>query len=247
MRRVFQLVALLIVAAVGFYGVWPAWSGWRIKSALDQKDAGALSRQVDFDSVRASMRPAVVTKVEAMMDAKLAELGPLAATLGPRLRQEFAPKLTDAALSTMVTPENMIKIAAEGGSIKEAVERLTREQLGKMPGLPGGGGGAGGIGQLPGVPKGLGGGLGGLGGVLGGRNTDPVRTVPNDPVPAPAPKPAGDKPTMGLANIKRFALTGPFSFEVGIARDAGAKEPDVTAVIGFQGFDWKLVGLRPKL
>lgn len=51
---------------------------------------------------------------------------------------------------------------------------------------------------------------------------------------------------LGLSNIKRFAFTGPTSFEIGIAKDASGSDPDLTAQIGFRDMDWKLTGLIPK-
>lgn len=51
---------------------------------------------------------------------------------------------------------------------------------------------------------------------------------------------------LGLSNIKRFAFTGPTSFEIGIAKDASGSDPDLTAQMEFRDMDWKLTGLVPK-
>jgi Protein of unknown function (DUF2939) len=61
--------------------------------------------------------------------------------------------------------------------------------------------------------------------------------------PAGATKP---REKFGPGNIKRFAFTGPLAFEIGVAKDKAATVPDITAQLGFTGFDWKLVGLVPK-
>ena len=50
-----------------------------------------------------------------------------------------------------------------------------------------------------------------------------------------------------LSNIKRLAFTSPTSFEIGIAKDAAASEPDLTAQMGFRDMDWKLIGLVPRV
>jgi hypothetical protein len=50
-----------------------------------------------------------------------------------------------------------------------------------------------------------------------------------------------------LSNIKRLAFTSFTSFEIGIAKDASASEPDLTAQMGFRDMDWKLIGLVPKV
>ena len=70
------------------------------------------------------------------------------------------------------------------------------------------------------------------------------------PAPAqPAAKPEDEaaSPPMGLANVKRFGMSDPLSFEIGVAKDPAAAEPDLTAQISFKGFDWKLTGLVPRL
>ena len=50
-----------------------------------------------------------------------------------------------------------------------------------------------------------------------------------------------------LSNIKRFAFTGPTSFEIGIAKYVSGSEPDLTVQMGFRDMDWKLTGLVPKV
>ena len=60
MRR---LLLLIIVALIGFYIAWPAYSGWQIKSALANGDADALAGKVSFDRVRDSLKPAAEKRV----------------------------------------------------------------------------------------------------------------------------------------------------------------------------------------
>lgn len=147
----------------------------------------------------------------------------------------------------------MIRIASEGGSIKDSIERIMREQLAKMGGVPNPvRSGDTPDGTMP-TPSSLGGILAGVAGVAtrARRSGD----VPQEPAPSPtspsgtaatAPAPTGEKPKFGLANIKKFALTGLASFVVGVSRDPAAVEPEVTAELAFRGGDWKLVGLTPK-
>jgi Protein of unknown function (DUF2939) len=257
MRRLLIIVVLL--ALVGFYVAWPAWSGWQIKNALDQRSPELLASKVDFPSVRAGLKPIVAVEVQKRVEQALAELGPAAALLGPKLREELAPKLAEAALNSAITPDGVIRIAAEGGSIKDSIEKVLKDQTGRG-GLPKMGGGTdAGAGQraLGGLPGGLGGILGGagdiasksgvnVGGILGGGNS-PVKTVPNTPSPAEPATKAAEPAKFGMANVKRLAMTGLASFEVGVARDPKASEADVTATIAFTGGDWKVVSIRPKI
>jgi len=186
----------------------------------------------------------------------------------PSMKQKFMPQIIDMALKNIVTPSGLAQVMAHGGDVSSAVSSVVSKQMGKLGGLgalTGGGGGdgksaGGGIGGLIGgllggggsdAKKGVGGLLGGLlgnkkvreiagdkiGKVMGGMKKNPAQ----DDGAAPA-----KGPSYGLSNIKRFAYTGLGSMELGVAKDAGNEGPDVTAVMEFQNFDWKLTGLIPR-
>ncbi len=53
------------------------------------------------------------------------------------------------------------------------------------------------------------------------------------------------RPRMGLANIKSFSILDPLAFSVGVAKDAAAKEAEVTATLRFTGTDWRVVAVTP--
>lgn len=253
-----RLIALVVVALLGFYVGWPAWTGYQIKSALDAKDAATLERKIDFASVRVGLRPAATQKVGEMFEKMQGQAGPTGALIASQLKGDVIPKIVETSLTTLVTAGNLIRVVNDGASWKESVERILREQVGKLP-LPGIGGGegtrAGGL-KLPGgveLPGGLGGladkmglnagkALEGLGGLGGGKPA-------SAPSPAPAPSAGGASPApaFGLGNIKRFAFLGPLAFEVGVAKDANATGPDVTAQLAFTGGDWKVVQVVPRL
>lgn len=178
MKRLILLVVLLLF---GFYVGWPAFSGWQLASALDRKDAAAVGRKVDFLSVRQALAPVVEQEVGNGMDRYLADLGPLAGMLGPVLKKQYAPKVVEATLNTLITPENIVKIYAEKDDMRSAAERILMEELGKpgglFAGLLGGGKQADGpsLADRMKLPGGMGGfgenvqkGLGGLGGLAGG-------------------------------------------------------------------------------
>ncbi len=71
-----RLMTLLVLIGLAFYGAWPAYSGYTIKSALAAKDSETLSAKIDFPSVRESMRPAVSAKVETSLAKSLKKAGP---------------------------------------------------------------------------------------------------------------------------------------------------------------------------
>lgn len=51
----------------------------------------------------------------------------------------------------------------------------------------------------------------------------------------------------GVDNIKTLRLLSPGEVEVGVALDSNSKKPDLTVVMAFQEFDWKLTKLIPHL
>lgn len=244
MRKLFVL--LLILGVLGFYVGWPAWSGWQIKQAFDTRNPALLETKVDFPAVRTSLKPIVETEVGRRIDKAMTELGGGGAVLGQRLKQEMAPKLAEAALNSIVTPANLVRIVAEGRDLRQSIERIIGDEMGKQGGLGAGAGTGGGTGG--GIRAQVAGRIGGILG--GGSNPSPVRTVdPNETQPkAATPTPAATpEKKFSVSNIKHFAPTGLASFEVGVARDPAATASEVIAEMAFTGSDWKLVALKPKI
>ncbi|MCH9765540.1 MAG: DUF2939 domain-containing protein [Alphaproteobacteria bacterium] len=256
-----RLIVLIFLLAVGFYVAWPAWSGYQIKSALDAGDAATLRHKIDFVSVRQSLRPAATHHAEKMLTETLQAGGPVSTVLDDQTKATLLPKIVDSTLDQVVTPENLIRIASQGGAIKDTITKIVKEQmggslggiagLGKLKGLKiGGGDGGGGDGveiDIGGLVGGIVGGATnnkGLGELFGG-DDEPEPAAPT-PQPAAQPEAKTKKPKYGLNNIKSFGFAGPLGLQVGVAKDAKAKLPDVTAEMGFRGMDWKLVGLHPR-
>jgi Protein of unknown function (DUF2939) len=252
-----RLIALAVLLLVGFYVGWPAWSGYQIHKAIGSKNTGLLDSKIDFPSVRESLRPAVSAKINDGLDKFKAQAGPAGAMILSQLKGDMVPKIVDTTLGSIVNADTVMRIATEGGSFKENLEKIMREQMGRS-GLPSAGGTGGGVGGgVPGLPGGLPGG-GNVGGAMGdllgkiGRPQSPVRDVTNAEPAKPAADAApagGDKPApkVSFANIKTFRMNGPLSFAVGVAKDPAATEADVTAQMSFTGGDWKVTSLVPKL
>jgi hypothetical protein len=251
-----KLIGLVLLGLIGFYGLWPAYSGYQINTALQASDAALLERKIDFASVRQSLRPAVTEEVSRQFDAAGKDNG-LGGLLGGELKKQLLPQLVEAAVNAIVTPANVIRIYAEGGDLKSTIDKIMREKMPQgagvqMPAVPSAGS-TGGLAGGMATP----GGLGQLGDLAGKMGIDPNKVTGGlgaaAPTAATAPKPAAQpaattaKTTYGLANIKRLALAGPLGFEVGVAKDAAASKPDVTAGMSFTGMDWKLTKLVPNL
>jgi Protein of unknown function (DUF2939) len=246
-----KLIALVVLAILGFYVAWPAWSGYRMAQALGDGDEALLAAKIDFPSVRESLRPVVTAEVEKGIQ-KQAGQG-LGALLSGDFKTKLVPQLVDVVLQKVVTPANVIRIAKEGGDVAGSVEKILMEEMNKAGGIPGlpklpGGGGS----SVPALPGGLGGlgALGAAGSQLGipglpGGGGQPKATPPPA---AAAPMAASDKKaSFGLSNIKNFGLDGPLGYRVSVAKDPAGAKADVTAGMRFTGFDWKLTSLVPNL
>lgn len=239
-----RLVSLLIIMAALFYVAWPAYSGAGIRSALEARDADALRERVDFDAVRTSMRPAITTKVESILDAAASKAGPSSSKIYAALKSQMMPKIVEAALQKAVTPETLIRIHSERGTIKDILDKMIGEQVAKSTG----GGGA--------ID------LGGLAGALGGNSADKSGSgfdagkvlgglFGTKPQTETAPKPAeGDKearPAASWRNIRGAGFDGPLGVHLKLSKDPAAVEPDLTARMSFRGNGWVLTGIEPRL
>ena len=248
MKSVMKRIAVVVLLAIaGFYGAWPAWSGYRIKTAIETGNEAVLEAKIEFPAVRTALKPIITAELERTVAVALKDAGPLGGLISGQLKGERVGRLVDSAMNSLITPANVVKIAHDSKTLRESVERVVKEQLG---------------------------GLGGLGGILGGSRSG--GSGPG-PTPNDASKDAGSKPAptggqasgqlpgqpsgqtsgqpgaepgrrhFGLSNLKRISINGPLSFSVGIARKPEATEPDVTAEMRFTGYDWKVVSLTPRL
>lgn len=230
-----RLIALVLLALAGFYVAWPAWSGYRIATALTNEDEGLIESKVDFQQVRESLKPAVITEISKGIDKSAGSLGPMAQVV----KSQISGTMVDQILMAMITPRSVIRLAKEGGDLAASVQKAMADAGGQLGGVSNSRGG---------LPQ-VGGNLGGvLGQVMGGLKTAPA------PAPSAAEQPAAKttasapaKRSFGLGNIKGFHMAGPFGFDVDVARDATQAKADVTVGMSFTGTDWKLTRVVPVL
>jgi hypothetical protein len=245
-----RLIVLLMILAGAFYVAWPAYSGYRIKTALDAEDPSSLEARIDFPSVRQSLRPVAEQRAEAALKSALERAGPGAGTLVDSLKADLLPKAVDRALETLVTPQSLIRMHAQGKNLKDAFDGILKDNaqlMGTIGGLL-----AGGAGTAPGQPgssktldtlRGIAGQLG-----FGKPATEPAAGTPPPATAAAASSSAsGKKPKYGIENVKSFAFEGPLRMHVGIAKNAAASDADLDLSLAFQDGDWKLVGLVPRI
>ncbi|MFM9943530.1 MAG: DUF2939 domain-containing protein [Hyphomicrobiaceae bacterium] len=234
-----RIVALLVLGLLAFYAGWPAWSGYRIGQAFRNEDPNLLASKIDFASVRTSLKPVIATEVSGRVERAKREAGPLGNLIAGQFKDELVTRIVDGTLTSVVTPESVIRIARQGGNLREAVEKVVIEQVGRAGGgTPGSAGNERGGLRLPGGLN-----LPGVGTIPGRKAGDEEQAKPsNGPQPT-----GGQKPSFGIGNVKKFSINSPLSFTVGVARDPNATEPDVTAIMAFTGLDWKVVGIIPRL
>lgn len=217
-----RFVSALIVVLVGlFYIAWPAWSAYQLKVALESGDVAGVERGIDFPSVRQSLRPAATAAIE--QNLKEATKGtPGSDLLIEKMSKETLPKLVETSLDTILTPQAIIRMHAEGKSLRELIKSVKA-------------GGPDLMGQVGGLVR-----------DLFGKKTAPATPPASPPVETAAPI-VPESRRLGLGNVKSAGFDGPLSVFLGLARDPAASGPDLTATMSFTGTGWRVTGLVPRV
>jgi hypothetical protein len=214
--------ALLIVLAGLFYVAWPAWSAYQLKVALESGDVAGVERGIDFPSVRQSLRPAATAAIE--QNLKEATKGaPGSDLLIEKMSKDTLPKLVETSLDTILTPQAIIRMHAEGKSLRELIKSVKT-------------GGPDLMGQVGGLVRDL----------FGKKPAAdaPPASPPADAAAAPI---VPESRRLGLGNVKSAGFDGPTSIYLGLARDPAATGPDLTATMSFTGTGWRVTGLVPRI
>ncbi len=98
MKKWIALFLVLLLAMAAYVGAGPYLTMHAIKSALQDQDAGALSKQVDFPALRASLKAQLLDAMvrEAGEDVQANPFGSFALTM--------ATGLVNGTVEAMVTP-----------------------------------------------------------------------------------------------------------------------------------------------
>jgi hypothetical protein len=219
-----RLWTALAVVLVGlFYVAWPAWSAYQLKIALESGDVAGVERGIDFPAVRQSLRPAVTASIEENL-REAAKGAPGTDALVEKISKDTLPRLVESSLDTLLTPQALIRLHAEGKSLRDLIRTI---KAGK-PDLAG---------QIGGFVR-----------DLLGRSTTPAppgdETVADTAPPAPI---VPESRRLGLGNVKSAGFDGPLSVYLGIARNPEAPEPDLTATMSFTGTGWRVTSLMPRI
>jgi hypothetical protein len=242
----------VFAVVLAFYAGWPLFAGYGIKTSLDEHNVEGLSARIDFPSVRASLRPAVAAKVDKVITDALRRAGTAGGAFTDQLKAQVMPRIVDGVLAGFVTPEMLIRIHVSGKSFKEALDSMVFERTSQAQGLggfmiaPEGEGSGGARSKLDEIAGKYG---IDVGKVLGGAGAKDVQAEGGGDTSAAlsAKGHEANRPKYGLGNIKHFSLTGPLGLSIGVARDANARKPELTAELSFVGGSWIVTGLAPEL
>lgn len=247
MRRTVITVLLVLVALAGFYGAWPAYTGHVIRTAIKGGDAATLAGKVDYAEVRAALRPVVASELQRALEDKRETGNTLTRALAGTFSGRRTQRLVQATVDRIATPENTIRLARYSGTLRQYFRRALSDEMTRGLSVDSA------AGNDPASEKQMRRTV--LDRILGRRKpreapaaaqaaADPAEKAAATPAPDPAPRP---ERKYTIANIKRLALTGPLTLEVGVNRDPAQPWPELTAVLRFTGLDWKVVALIPSL
>lgn len=217
-----RLISALLIVLVGlFYVAWPAWSAYQLKVALESGDVAGVERGIDFPSVRQSLRPAATAAIEQNLK-DVTKGSPGSDLLIEKMSKDTLPKLVETSLDTILTPQAIIRMHAEGKSLRELIKSVKT-------------GGPELMGQVGGLVRDLFG-------------KKPVAETPSAAPPVESAAPiVPESRRLGLGNVKSAGFDGPLSVFLGLARDPAASGPDLTATMSFTGTGWRVTGLVPRI
>jgi Protein of unknown function (DUF2939) len=105
--RIAAILAILLVA----YGIWPLVGFYKIASAIEARDAAALSKRVDFHALRKSLTKQIVaTYLE--LTGKEKKLGLLGKTLAIGLGTSYAEPI----VARLVNEETLLDLLSKGNA-----------------------------------------------------------------------------------------------------------------------------------
>ncbi|MEJ8857760.1 DUF2939 domain-containing protein [Variovorax robiniae] len=108
-RRLYWLVALVagLVAAALYFG--PHWTVYRMRKAIEARDATALASQVDFPLLKESVKAQLMTKMGGLMSSSGLKDSPLAG-----VGQLIGTGLINQTVDALVTPTGVMLLMQQG-------------------------------------------------------------------------------------------------------------------------------------
>jgi Protein of unknown function (DUF2939) len=97
-------VILFIVALLAAYVAWPLYTALQIREAMVAGDVATLTRKIEWDSVRASLKASISPETLARLEADPNSPQP---SMWQRVKSAVAPRLAGNVIDRYVTPDNL--------------------------------------------------------------------------------------------------------------------------------------------
>ena len=102
-------IAVVLVVVLSAYAIWPVVGFYRIASAVDSRDAAALTQRVDFPSLRKSLtKQLIATYLELTGQKK--KLG----LLGNSIAMGIGGSIADPIVARLVNAETLLGLLTKG-------------------------------------------------------------------------------------------------------------------------------------
>ena len=103
--RLIRLLVIICVILLLAYGASPYVSFWRFRTAVQTRDAAAISSRVDFPAVRASLKRQLVTRFANRTNSH-------------KRWGNLGPTLIDAMVDAYVTPQGIAELLSNPEALK---------------------------------------------------------------------------------------------------------------------------------
>jgi Protein of unknown function (DUF2939) len=100
----FPRVVLFAVVLLSAYVVWPLYTALQIREAMIAGDVATLTRRVEWESVRASLKASISPETLARLEADPDSPKP---SMWQRVKSMVAPSLAGNVIDRYVTPQNL--------------------------------------------------------------------------------------------------------------------------------------------
>lgn len=115
-RAAFRVVVLAFYCAVA-YVVWPFWSAYSIRQAIENEDTEYLEQAIEWDSVKATLKPSLVAyAVDRPPDGRRSGLL-------RRARAYYGRRMVNKFVDVYVTPQGLPELFQHGQTYREQIKR----------------------------------------------------------------------------------------------------------------------------
>ena len=118
MRR-FLIPSLILALCTAAYLVWPLWTAWAIREAIKSGDSAYLADKLQWDSVKATLKPSLAV---LMLNVPEADSDAPPPGLWQRFKASYGKGAVDRFVDSYVTPQGLPQLASYGKAYRERVK-----------------------------------------------------------------------------------------------------------------------------